>query len=68
MMTSLSGNLAAVAMQAAAQVQAPQAAASAAAAVSTSNRATAPDTVTISAAGQQLASAAQDVDHDGDSH
>ena len=32
------------------------------------NRATAPDTVTISAAGQQASQAAQDVDHDGDSH
>ena len=38
---------------------------SAAAAV---NRATAPDTVTISAAGQQASQAAQDADHDGDSH
>ena len=32
------------------------------------NRATAQDTVTISAAGQQASQAAQDVDHDGDSH
>jgi hypothetical protein len=32
------------------------------------NRATAPDTVTISAAGQQASQASQDVDSDGDSH
>jgi hypothetical protein len=38
------------------------------AAASTINRATAPDTVTISAAGQQASQASQDVDHDGDSH
>ncbi len=32
------------------------------------NRATAPDTVTISAAGQQASQASQDVDRDGDNH
>jgi len=38
------------------------------AAASTSDRATAPDTVTISDAGRLAAQASQDVDRDGDSH
>ncbi len=42
--------------------------AAAAATASTLSRATAPDTVTISAAGQQASQASQDVEHDGDSH
>lgn len=63
MMTALSATspVAAVA-QVAASMPAPQAASSA------TNRATAPDTVSISAQGQQLAQASHDADSDGDSH
>jgi len=64
MMTALSG------IAATQQAVAPQLAAAAVAssAPAAASRVTAQDTVNISAAGHQAASAAGDVDHDGDSH
>jgi len=61
MMIALSGN----APVAATADSTPPPAPVAAAAPTTVDRTTAPDTVSISAAGRQ---ASQDVDHDGDSH
>jgi hypothetical protein len=66
MLTAISG--AASAAQTVAATPAP----SAPVAAPTPNRANTPDTVTISAAGQQASQAqapsSQDMDHDGDSH
>jgi hypothetical protein len=66
MMTPISGN--APVAQAPQVNPVPAAVSSNANAAAIVNRATAQDTVTISAAGQQASQAAQDVDHDGDSH
>jgi hypothetical protein len=65
MMTALSGNATSVQALVASMPPTPP---PSTAAASTVNRATAPDTVTISAAGQQASQASQDVDRDGDSH
>jgi hypothetical protein len=64
MLTPISSNAAA-----APQAVAPQAAVQSAHAAAVSpNRANAPDTVTISPAGQKALHSVGDVDHDGDSH
>jgi hypothetical protein len=66
MMTALTGNATPVQALVASMPPTPSTTTdSAAAAV---NRATAPDTVTISAAGQQASQASQNADRDGDSH
>ena len=66
MMTAISGNTHVAQAPAASPPPPPVSSNSNAAAIV--NRATAEDSVTISAAGQQAAKAPQDVDHDGDSH
>ena len=66
MMTALTGNATPVQALVASMPPTPSTTTdSAAAAV---NLATAPDTVTISAAGQQASQASQNADRDGDSH
>ena len=65
MLTPISSGAAAAPQAAATE---PAARTAAAAAALSANRATAQDTVTISSAGQQVAHAAGDVDHDGDGH
>jgi hypothetical protein len=68
MMTALTGNAPAVQALVASMPPTPPSSAASDPAAAAVNRATAPDTVTISAAGQQASQAAQDVDRDGDSH
>jgi hypothetical protein len=68
MMTALSGNATSVQALVASMPPTPPPSTAAANSASAVNRATAPDTVTISAAGQQASQASQDVDRDGDSH
>jgi hypothetical protein len=68
MMTALTGNAPSVQALVASMPPTPQPSTAAANSASAVNRATAPDTVTISAAGQQASQASQDVDSDGDSH
>ncbi len=68
MLTAIPGNAATVEAKAAAALQTSTPAATVAAASTAGSRVTAPDTVAISAQGQQASKATQDVDHDGDSH
>ena len=68
MMTALTGNAPAVQALVASMPPTPPSSAASNTAAAVVNRATAPDTVTISAAGQQASQASQDADRDGDSH
>ena len=68
MMTALSGNASSVQALVASTPPTPPSSAASDPAAATVNRATAPDTVTISAAGQQASQASHDADRDGDSH
>lgn len=68
MMTALTGNAPAVQALVASMPPTPSPSAASDPVAAAVNRATAPDTVTISAAGQQASQAAHDVDRDGDNH
>ena len=68
MMTALIGNASSIQALIASMPPTPPPSTASDPAAAAVNRATAPDTVTISAAGQQAYQASQDVDSDGDSH
>jgi len=68
MMTALTGNATSVQALVASMPPTPPPSTASDPATAAVNRATAPDTVTISAAGQQAFQASQDANHDGDSH
>jgi|CZKF01.1.fsa_nt_gi hypothetical protein len=68
MMTALTGNASSVQALVVSMPPTPSPSTATDPASAAVDRATAPDTATISAAGQNASQASRDVDHDGDSH